>query len=101
MIAPGCEDIILNKNTASIFVGTNFDYMARYGGIETLIFTGISTEFGIESSAREAANRGYYVVVVSDGVSSMNREAHERTLSNLRNLCEVAPHQEILNVWAR
>ena len=100
MIAPGREDIVLNKNTASIFVGTNFDYMARYGGIETLIFTGISTEVGIESSAREAANRGYYVVVVSDGVSSMSMGAHERSLASLKSLCEVVTHQDILSIWS-
>jgi nicotinamidase-related amidase len=98
-IAPLPEDIVLNKNTASIFLGTNFDYIARYGGVETLIFTGISTEWGVESSAREALNRGYYVVVVSDGVSSANRDAHERSLMNLRGLCEVVSHSEILKVW--
>ncbi len=98
-ITPLPEDIFLNKNTASLFIGTNCDYIARYGGVETLIFTGISTEWGIESSAREALNRGYYVVVVSDGVSSANREAHERSLTNLRNLCEVATHSEILKIW--
>jgi nicotinamidase-related amidase len=99
MIAPLQQDVVLSKNTASIFVGTNFDYIARYGGIETLVFTGISTEWGVESSAREALNRGYYVVVVSDGVSSADREAHERSLANLRSLCEVVTHNEILKMW--
>ncbi len=98
VIAPLPEDIVLNKNTASLFIGTNCDYIARYGGVETLIFTGISTEWGIESSAREALNRGYYVVIVSDGVSSANREAHERSLTNLSSLCEVVTHSEILKM---
>jgi nicotinamidase-related amidase len=98
-IAPLPEGIVLNKNTASIFLGTNFDYIARYGGVETLIFTGISTERGVESSAREALNRGYYVVLVTDGVSSANRDAHERSLMNLTALCEVVTHSEILKVW--
>ncbi len=99
-VAPLEGDIVLNKNTASIFIGTNFDYMARHGGIETLIFTGISTELGIDSCAREASNRGYYVVVISDGVSSPNRDAHERSITNLRDLCEVVDHTEIVKVWA-
>jgi nicotinamidase-related amidase len=98
-VAPLPVDIILNKNTASIFLGTNMDYIARYGGIETLVFTGISTEFGVETSAREALTRGYYVLVVSDGVSSASRDAHERSLTNLRSLCEVVDHKEILRVW--
>ncbi len=99
VLTPSPEDIVLNKNTASIFLGTNFDYMARHGGIETLIFTGISTERGVESSIREAINRGYYVVVISDGVSSSNRDAHERSITNLRSLCDVASHTEIAKIW--
>lgn len=100
-VAPRPEDIVLNKNTASVFLGTNIDYIARYGGIETLIFTGISTERGIESSVREALNRGYYAVVVADGVSSSDKSAHERSLTSLRTMCEVVPHGDILKVWDR
>lgn len=98
-VAPASGEIVLNKNTASIFTGTNFDYIARHGGSETLVFTGISTEWGVESSAREALNRGYYVVVASDCVSSSNREAHERSLASLRTLCEVVAHDEIVKIW--
>jgi nicotinamidase-related amidase len=29
----------------------------------TIVFTGIATEFGVESSARDAFNRGFYSVV--------------------------------------
>lgn len=56
-IKPESDDIVLNKNTASIFVGTNFELMIRNAGISTILFTGIATEFGIESSAREASTR--------------------------------------------
>ena len=47
--------------------------MRRNAGIITVIFTGIDTEYGIESSARDAFNRGFYSVVVSDCVSSPDR----------------------------
>ena len=72
IIKPTNSDIILEKSTASIFIGTNFEYMMRNRGITTLIFTGIATEFGIESSARDASNKGFYPVVVSDCVSSID-----------------------------
>jgi len=82
-IKPLNTDVVLEKFTASIFIGTNFENLMRNRGITTLIFTGIATEFGIESSARDASNRGFYPVVVSDCVSSKNKEAHERSLKNL------------------
>ena len=95
-VKPQEGDVVLNKPTASIFIGTDFENMMRSRGITTLIFTGIATEFGIESSARDASNRGFYPVVVSDCVSSMDKEAHERSLKNLEKLVIVKQADEIL-----
>jgi nicotinamidase-related amidase len=95
-LKPEKEDTILEKPTASIFIGTNFEYMMRSRGITTLIFTGIATEIGIESSARDAANRGFYPVVISDCVSSMDKDAHERSLRNLDKIVIVKNSAEIL-----
>jgi nicotinamidase-related amidase len=89
-------DITLDKATASIFIGTNFENMMRNRRITTLIFTGIATEAGIESSARDASNRGFYPVVVSDCVSSMDKNAHERSLKNLEKAAIVKSSTEIL-----
>jgi nicotinamidase-related amidase len=95
-LQPEKGDLILDKPTASIFIGTNFEYMMRSRGITTLIFTGIATEIGIESSARDASNRGFYPVVVSDCVSSMDKDAHERSLKNLDKIVIVKNSTEIL-----
>ncbi|MGK5081766.1 isochorismatase family protein [Bdellovibrionota bacterium FG-1] len=43
------------------------------------------------------AHRGFYPVVVSDCVSSMDREAHERSLKNLEKIVIVKSRGEILN----
>jgi nicotinamidase-related amidase len=95
-VKPVAGDVLLDKPTASIFVGTNFENMMRSRGITTLIFTGIATEFGIESSARDASNRGFYPVVVSDCVSSMDKDAHERSLKNLDKLVIVKSSAELV-----
>jgi nicotinamidase-related amidase len=50
--------------------------MVRNAGIATMIFTGIATELGVESSARDALNRDFYPVIVSDEVSSSDNDAH-------------------------
>jgi nicotinamidase-related amidase len=95
-VKPVKGDILLDKSSASIFIGTNFENMMRNKGIITLIFTGIATEFGIESSARDASNRGFYPVVVSDCVSSMDHDAHERSLKNLDKIAIVKNSADIL-----
>ncbi|RZD18150.1 MAG: cysteine hydrolase [Candidatus Acididesulfobacter diazotrophicus] len=89
-ITPQTGDILLEKPTASIFTGTYFEQMMKNRNIKTLIFTGIATEIGIESSARDAANRGFYPVIATDCVSSMDKEAHNRSLENMQKMfiCE-------------
>jgi nicotinamidase-related amidase len=96
IVKPQPTDIVLEKPTPSILIGTNFEYLMRNRGITTLIFTGIATEIGIESSARDASNRGFYPVVVSDCVSSSDKEAHERSLRNLAKLLIVDKSGDIL-----
>ena len=95
-VRPHPEDMVIEKATANIFLGTNFEFMLHNRNIKTIIFTGIATEIGVESSARDAANRGFYPVVVSDCVSSMDREAHDRSLKNMARLLLVAHSTEVL-----
>jgi len=98
-VEPKSSDIVLEKSFASIFLGTNFEFMLRNRSITTIIFTGIATEMGIESSARDASNRGFYPVVVSDCVSSMDREAHERSLKNMDKLFIVEKAATLLKAF--
>jgi nicotinamidase-related amidase len=100
-LQPEDGDIVLDKPAGSIFIGTNFEYMMRGRAITTLIFTGIATEFGIESSARDASNRGFYPVVVSDCVSSWDKDAHERSLRNLDKIVIVTKSDEILKSFGQ
>ncbi len=95
-VKPAKGDILLDKATASIFIGTNFELMMKNRRITTLLFTGIATEARIESSARDASNRGFYPVVVSDCVSSMDRDAHERSLKILERIAIVKNSTEII-----
>jgi nicotinamidase-related amidase len=95
-VKPQSGDMQMEKSTPNIFLGTNFELMMKNRGIKSLIFTGIATEMGVELSARDAAARGFYPVVVTDCVSSMNREGHERSLVNLARITLTADSKEIL-----
>jgi nicotinamidase-related amidase len=100
-IKPLQSEIVIDKHTASIFIDTSFEYMLRNAGIITVVFTGIATEFGIESSARDAFNRGLYSVVVSDCVSSPDKDGHNRSLENMKNLITIINSKEIENLWPK
>jgi len=99
-VYPQKGDVVLNKNTASIFVGTNFEYMARNASLSSLVFTGIATEMGVESSARHALNLGFVPVIAKEAVSSGDRDAHLRSLANMGKLMPILSNEEILNAWS-
>ena len=100
-VGPAEGDIVINKNTASIFIGTNFENMLRNAGIKTVIFSGISTEVGIDSSAREAVNRSFYTIVASECVSSQVEEMHKASLKALTRVCLVLSTGEITEGWKK
>jgi nicotinamidase-related amidase len=100
-IKPKEDELVINKHTGSIFIDTGFERMLRNAGISTVVFTGIATEFGIESSARDAFNRGFYSVVISDCVSSRSKEGHDRSLENMKNLITIINSKELENIWSR
>lgn len=91
---------IISKHSASIFFGTDFENMAKNAGIQTIVITGIATELGIESTVRDAYNRGFYTVVVKDAVSSSDKEAHDRSLENMRKFADIVTSSDLAKIWS-
>lgn len=98
-VKPEANDIILNKNTWSIFVGTNFELLLRNSDRSTVVFTGIATEIGVETSARHAFALGFVPVIVRDAVSSRSKEAHDRSLINMSSFFPIIDSAELANRW--
>jgi nicotinamidase-related amidase len=98
-VKPTDDDLVLNKHTASVFIGTHFEYFMMNRGINTILFSGISTEIGIDSSARDASNRGFYTIVLDDCVSSPDKEMHDLTLKVLKRVCLVMPSTDVISQW--
>ena len=95
------DEILITKHTASIFIGTDFERMIRNAGITTVVFSGIATEIGVESGARDALNRDFYPVIISDAVSSSDKDAHMRALQNMQRFLTVVSTNELVNIWSR
>ncbi|HEY4797963.1 MAG TPA: isochorismatase family cysteine hydrolase [Bacteroidia bacterium] len=95
------NDIVIPKHTPSMFIGTHFEQMLRNAGLTTIIITGIATEIGVESTARDASNRGFFPFIVSDAVSSFNKEAHYRSLENMKSSSIVLSSSQLIDTWRR
>jgi nicotinamidase-related amidase len=82
-IAPRGDEIIVDKTSAGTFNSTAFDHILRTMGIDRLWVTGIVTEGCVELTARDAADRGFVVTLVSDGCTSSTQVAHEDALQRM------------------
>ena len=76
-------DIVIAKRQWGAFQGTDLEQQLRRRGITTLIFTGIATNFGIESTARAATDLGYAVIFAEDAMSSLRTDLHEFSIKNI------------------
>jgi len=65
-LKPQADDLIVEKPRFSAFFGTNLDIILKTHNLKYLFFTGCATNICIEASIRDAANLGYFPVLVSD-----------------------------------
>lgn len=67
----------ITKRQWGAFYGTELDLQLRRRGVDTIILCGISTEIGVDTTAREAYQRGYNQIFVEDAMTASSKEAHE------------------------
>lgn len=77
--APG--DLLITKRQWNAFHGTELDLQLRRRGIKTLVLGGISTNIGVESTARAGHELGYSLVLVEDAMSSGATEQHQASVN--------------------
>jgi ureidoacrylate peracid hydrolase len=98
--APRANEIVIRKHRYSAFWDSNIDLVLRANGIRTVVMTGISTDICVESTARDAFFRDYYVVVAGDACSNFSKPRHDATLAVLgRAFGDVTSAEEIAEVW--
>jgi nicotinamidase-related amidase len=69
-------DIVILKRQWGAFYGTDLDLQLRRRGLTTIVLCGIATEIGVESTARDAYERGYELLFAADAMTGTNAESH-------------------------
>ena len=73
-------DVEIIKRTIGGFQGTLLDDELRSRGIGTLVFGGIATNLGVESTARAAGDLGYELIFVEDAMTAFTAAEHEASV---------------------
>jgi nicotinamidase-related amidase len=79
-LAPGLlhpGDLIITKKSWGAFSVPELDLELRRRGVRTIVLGGVATQFGVESTARQAWELGYELVIARDATTSLSAESHE------------------------
>ena len=80
-LAPIDGEWVIDKPGKGMFHATGLDNRLRASGITHLVFTGVTTEVCVQTSMREANDRGYECLLVEDATESYFPEFKAATLA--------------------
>jgi nicotinamidase-related amidase len=96
-LGPKEGDLVITKKQWGAFYGTDLDLQLRRRGIDTIVLCGISTNFGVESTARFAYEYGYQQVFVEDASSGNSVELHNMAINSIfKRMGRVRTTEQIL-----
>ncbi len=76
-------DILITKSTWGAFFMTDLDSELKNRGVGAIVLGGVATHIGVESTARQAWDLGYELVIARDVTSSTALEPHEGTMRHI------------------
>jgi len=76
-LGPDPRDIVITKRQWGAFYGTDLELRLRRGKITTIVLCGISTDIGVESTARFAYEYGFQQIFIEDAMTTQSAEQHE------------------------
>jgi nicotinamidase-related amidase len=85
-LAPGLAepgDIKITKSTWGAFFRTDLDSELKSRRVRTIVLGGVATHVGVDTTARQAWELGYELVIARDVATSMGVEPHEATMRHI------------------
>lgn len=100
-LTPAEGDLVVKKFRYGAFTGTNLELVLRSTGRESVVCCGVSTNVCVETTAREAFSREFYVCLPEDACASWDMRLHAATLDSARHrYAAVTTGSDLLARWA-
>lgn len=97
-LAPGRDEMVIPKTSSSLFNSTNFEYLVRNIGLDTIMVTGFLTDQCVDHTIRDGADRGFHMMCVSDACATDTPARHEAALNAFKGYCRMETTESLLAV---
>jgi ureidoacrylate peracid hydrolase len=99
-VRPLADEPVVIKHRYGAFESTDLDLVLRSNRIRTVIMTGVATNVCVETTARQAFLRDYYVVFTRDCTATFSKPEHEAALHNIDQFFgEVVSADDVTACW--
>lgn len=79
-------EAVVNKTSNGAFATSGIDSVLRAWNCDQLYLLGVSTNMCVDTTAREAADRGYAVTLIEDACGTTQPMLHEAAMINFQRL---------------
>lgn len=95
-LTPQDTDLVVTHQRVGGFSASQLDHLLRSRDVDTLLFTGVATNFSVEGTARQASDLGYRTIIVADACSAADPATHAASLASLGLLAEITTSADVL-----
>ncbi|MBI4333742.1 MAG: cysteine hydrolase [Chloroflexi bacterium] len=96
------DELVIDKNSGGAFNSSAMDHYLSAMAIQNVVVCGIATHGCVENTARDAADRGYNVILAGDACATTSAEGHRITVHTFcRLLGSVKSTSEVLDEFSR
>ncbi len=100
-LRPDAGEVVLRKTTISAFASTGIESLLRTIGRDQVVLTGVSTNSCVDTTGRDASDRGFDCVLATDACAATTAAFHEAAIATFQRLFgRVATASEILKELA-
>ena len=101
-IKPKDGDIVLQKNTSGTFISTRLDSFLRNMEIETVLVSGVVTNFCVHTTAVEAHDYGFQTIIVEDCCAAWSEDIHLSILKSFGLIYGIIlPYEKVIKKISR
>ncbi|GAA0360770.1 cysteine hydrolase [Alkalibacterium iburiense] len=104
-LQPKENEVVLDKPGKGAFYQTDLESILRNRNIKNLIVTGVTTHVCVQTTIREANDRGYECLMLEDCCAAFDPKDHEDSIRMINQQGGIfgwtAPSENLLSAWSK